>query len=358
MTFSTARRYSCDGRDLASSSANGRLQCMAGAALVSLVFAYAFVAWTNVGTNLAANDADVDRAAPALPAGLAAVGARAAMVERAYSELAAGLKHAALRSAFVATNYAALFDSRAMGFPSGTFLQRIALHLEDETTLLLRGQGQTERTQQFASVPPSAEPAPHETAAPTKPPSLLRRVSTSIRDRIQAVREAATKQTEQPTIFERLFGKPSTLTLAYANPDDGINVSRIIAGRYDSATAVYDISAHTVYLPDGTALEAHSGRGALLDNPLRTNERMRGATPVNMYDLELRERPFHGVQALRLVPVDEDKVFGRRGLLAHTYMLGPHGESFGCVSFKDYAAFLRAYNSGEIKRLAVVSRVE
>ena len=161
-------------------------------------------------------------------------------------------------------------------------------------------------------------------------------MSSSIRDRIQAVREAATKQTEQPTIFERLFGKPSTLTLAYANPDDGIKV----------------------YLPDGTVLEAHSGRGALLDNPLHTNERMRGATPVNIYDLELRERPFHGVQALRLIPVDEDKVFGRRGLLAHTYMLGPHGESFGCVSFKDYAAFLRAYNSGEIKRLAVVSRVD
>ena len=30
---------------------------------------------------------------------------------------------------------------------------------------------------------------------------------------------------------------------------------------YDRFTAVYDISARTVYLPDGTRLEAHSGLG-------------------------------------------------------------------------------------------------
>jgi Tlde1 domain len=38
-------------------------------------------------------------------------------------------------------------------------------------------------------------------------------------------------------------------------------------------------------------------------------------------------------------------------------MLGPNGDSNGCVSFKDYDAFLRAYQSGQIKRLAVVSRL-
>ena len=32
-------------------------------------------------------------------------------------------------------------------------------------------------------------------------------------------------------------------------------------------TAVYDISAHMVYLPDGTKLEAHSGLGSDLDDP-------------------------------------------------------------------------------------------
>jgi Protein of unknown function (DUF2778) len=61
---------------------------------------------------------------------------------------------------------------------------------------------------------------------------------------------------------------------------------------------------------------------------------------------------------LRLIPVDESKVFGRAGLLAHTYMLGPNGDSNGCVSFRDYEAFLHAYESGEIKRLAVVSSID
>jgi hypothetical protein len=38
-------------------------------------------------------------------------------------------------------------------------------------------------------------------------------------------------------------------------------------------------------------------------------------------------------------------------------MLGPNGDSNGCVSFKDYDAFLRAYQSGQVKKLVVVSRL-
>jgi hypothetical protein len=68
----------------------------------------------------------------------------------------------------------------------------------------------------------------------------------------------------------------------------------------------------------------------------------------------LRARPFHGVRAIRLNPVDDDKMFGRAGMLAHTYMLGPNGQSNGCVSFKDYQKFLNAYLRGEIDRLVVV----
>jgi hypothetical protein len=126
---------------------------------------------------------------------------------------------------------------------------------------------------------------------------------------------------------------------------------------YDRYTAVYDISARTVYMPDGTKLEAHSGLGDRLDNPRYVSERMHGPTPPHLYELALREGSFHGVQALRLNPIGDGDLFGRAGLLAHPYMLGPYGESNGCLSVKDYQAFLRAYENGQIRRLVVVSQL-
>ena len=66
---------------------------------------------------------------------------------------------------------------------------------------------------------------------------------------------------------------------------------------------------------------------------------------------------FHGVRAIRLVPKDDSKMYGRDGILAHTYMLGPNGQSNGCVSFSDYAAFLAAYERGDITRLVVVEHL-
>jgi len=169
------------------------------------------------------------------------------------------------------------------------------------------------------------------------------------------------KPSPSPSIFARLFGaSPSKVTLAYAAPQAGVagDGASITSGLYDRQTAVYDISAHTVYLPDGTALEAHSGIGSRLDQPRYANERDRGPTPPDIYDLQPRGRLFHGVRALRLIPVDERKVFGRQGFLAHSYMLGPNGQSNGCVSFKNYGAFLEAYENHEITRLAVVSHVD
>jgi hypothetical protein len=128
---------------------------------------------------------------------------------------------------------------------------------------------------------------------------------------------------------------------------------------YDRDTAVYDITAHTVYLPDGTKLDAHSGLGSNLDDPHSSRVRMRGVTPPHIYTLKPRESLFHGVAALRLTPVGgEDAIFGREGLLAHSFMLGPNGDSNGCVSFRDYNAFLSAYHNQGIRKLAVVARVD
>ena len=126
----------------------------------------------------------------------------------------------------------------------------------------------------------------------------------------------------------------------------------------DGRTAIYDISARTVYLPSGKRLEAHSGLGWMMDNPRYANMKMRGVTPPNIYNLTLRERIFHGVRAIRLNPVDESRMYGRGGILAHTYMLGSNGQSNGCVAFANYPEFLNAYLKGEITRLAVVDRLE
>ena len=92
-----------------------------------------------------------------------------------------------------------------------------------------------------------------------------------------------------------------------------------------------------------------------LDDPTRIAEKNLGPTPPDVYILELREHPFHGVQALRLIPEDEQKALGRTGLLAHSFMLGQNGQSNGCVSFKNYDAFLRAYLNDQIRRLVVVA---
>jgi hypothetical protein len=122
----------------------------------------------------------------------------------------------------------------------------------------------------------------------------------------------------------------------------------------DSRTAVYDIAAHTVYLPNGDRLEAHSGLGNKLDDPRYVSVKDRGPTPPNVYDLALREQVFHDVRAIRLNPVGGGSMFGRDGMLAHPYMLGANGQSNGCVSFKDYPVFLQAYLRGEVDRLVVV----
>jgi hypothetical protein len=123
-------------------------------------------------------------------------------------------------------------------------------------------------------------------------------------------------------------------------------------------TAIYDIKAHTVYLPDGQRLEAHSGLGSLLDDPRHVDAKDRGPTPPNVYDLALREEPFHGVRALRLIPVGDGKMYGRDGMLAHSYMLGPNGQSNGCVSFSDYEVFLNAFLRGDVHRLVVVEHLD
>jgi hypothetical protein len=167
----------------------------------------------------------------------------------------------------------------------------------------------------------------------------------------------APARSDDRTMFQKLADMvPMRFTLASLTPGDGLFASKPDLGAlgYDNVTAVYDISARTVYMPNGTKLEAHSGLGGLMDNPAHVNQRMVGSTPPNVYDLKPREKLFHGVAALRMTPVGENDTMGRTGLLVHSYMLGPNGDSNGCVSIKEYDKFLQAYRYGQVKRLVVV----
>lgn len=156
--------------------------------------------------------------------------------------------------------------------------------------------------------------------------------------------------------FEKFTDK---IKLASLTPSDGLfgKAPDLVALGYDSRTAVYDIKAKALYLPSGVALEAHSGMGALMDDPDHVDQRMVGATPPATYDLKPREKLFHGIRALRLTPTEGTSALGRVGLLTHSYMLGPRGDSNGCVSIKDYDRFLKAYDNGEFNRLVVVPRL-
>lgn len=224
--------------------------------------------------------------------------------------------------------------------------------------------------------PKQSAPAPAKVAAlaPATDPVEARPAkgpAATVKDMTQRAKAAVMSIASggKPSMVEKLWGKePSRGSLlSYASADVSATGSLpreqnpMLGGSapYDRSTAVYDIAARKVYLPDGTVLEAHSGLGAKMDDVRFAHVRMQGVTPPHIYELTPREALFHGVPALRLTPVGgEDKIFGRTGLLAHTYMLGPNGDSNGCVSFKDYYAFLDAYRNRGIKRLAVVARVE
>ncbi len=231
------------------------------------------------------------------------------------------------------------------------------------------------KPQVVASLPPDRQAvtsAPSPRAADAKP---VRTAGAAVKDMAQRAKAAVMSiaANEKPSIVEKLWGKQESRgsLLSFASADASFTGSLasetakpqnpMLGGSppYDRQTAVYDITAHVVYLPDGSKLEAHSGLGSKLDDPSSSNIRMHGVTPPHIYELTPREALFHGVPALRLNPIGgEEKIFGRSGLLAHTYMLGPNGDSNGCVSFKDYNAFLNAYRNQGIKRLAVVAHVD
>jgi hypothetical protein len=141
-------------------------------------------------------------------------------------------------------------------------------------------------------------------------------------------------------ILDKLFADPDRAAKAVlaANPN----------------TALYDIAKRVVYLPDGDKLEAHSGYGQWIDDPVSVDRKDVGVTPPNVYAVSFREKPFHGVRALRMKPVGSGNMYGRDGILAHSYLLGDGGASNGCISVRDYDRFLKAYEDGKFNQIIVL----
>jgi hypothetical protein len=335
MTFGTERRESSSGYDHRRLPPNAQQRAWGGVTLVSVA---ALCAWTLCST-LADTGADQIDLAPSRGDKLGVAVSR-------------GDKLLVPKPRAPASNFhVSLFDPHpSLGVSTGAFANSALLfdsNLAAPTPSLLPSLTTVRNT---PDIPPIPSRAPKVVLPMPRPASAAPRNSLATQGNQPA------KPSIFATIFEKLFGKRDPVKLAYAATDDaGLGVGEIAAGRYDRLTAVYDISAHIVHMPDGTQLEAHSGLGSLLDDPSHVDEKMHGATPPNVYDLELREELFHGVRALRLIPQDERNVFGRAGLLAHTFMLGPNGDSNGCVSIRNYDAFLQAYLDRKIKRLAVVA---
>lgn len=148
----------------------------------------------------------------------------------------------------------------------------------------------------------------------------------------------------EPGILDKLFGDPD-------------RAAKAVLASYPK-TVLYDITRRAVYLPDGTKLEAHSGFGEWMDDPDSVHRKNVGVTPPNVYAVSFREKPFHGVRALRMKPVGEGKMYGRDGILAHSYLLGEAGASNGCVSIREYEKFLKAYEDGQFNQIIVLRSVD
>jgi hypothetical protein len=362
MAVGTAWRSSTatyDHPDFAPSARPQRL--LAGAALICIAFACSWTLFSNL-VGAPAEPVDVsgtrgDRIladitgtrGDRLPAAAPATATPASAPVSVSAQAAPPSKRLAKAKAAL-TNFALMFDPRFNGTSAGTFAGTAPAQPPGFKVASAPAQSSQQKVASIAPATDRTASIPLSQSAPAQTRTA------ALRDSAHHLVAKAAADTR--SIFEKLFGRPvaAPVTLAYADADGATTTTD---GLYDHSTAVYDISAHKVYLPDGTALEAHSGLGSLLDDPSHADARDRGVTPPTLYDLKPRESLFHGVQALRLIPVDgESATYGRSGLLAHTFMLGPNGDSNGCVSFRDYDAFLQAYENHKIDRLAVVTHLD
>lgn len=274
---------------------------------------------------------------------------------------------------------AALEARRTAYVPSGALAEVAALDpeafvLPQEVPL------PTGRPRATVAKAPDAKPAPDAvaTVAPAKPSHALLAVVESLPSveslvtRVKPRKPAAEKPAKSTTIV-----RSRNKVLAYASPnledkkkaksggllanlfsgDGGKSSKKSILSNRRSGVAIYDISAAVVHMPNGEKLEAHSGLGHMKDNPKYAHRRMKGPTPPNVYNLRMREKRYHGVEAIRMLPTNHKMMKGRDGILAHTSLVRGTNGSHGCVAFKNYDKFLKAFKRGEVKKIVVVPRM-
>ena len=249
----------------------------------------------------------------------------------------------------------------------------------------------TLRPQTVVATAPAQEPATAvaqevltapEPASPSPSRALLAVVESlpSVAPLVARVKPAApakpsgtTKIIEMAKVPEKNEKKSKARVLAYATPDlendkkgngggmlanlFGDGPKKAITPGRRKGVAIYDISTATVHMPNGEKLEAHSGLGHMKDNPKYADRRMNGPTPPNVYNLRMREARYHGVEAIRMLPTDHKRMHGRNGILAHTSLVRGTNGSHGCVAFKDYNKFLKAFKRGEVTKMVVVPRM-
>lgn len=226
-----------------------------------------------------------------------------------------------------------------------------------------------------ASVPlPPSRPRLAETARPEKPVAAVasarpeKPVAEKPTGLLAGFLSAKPEQPDKPekpakTLKPSKPGKPEVTiaAMAFARPDSpDRGMASAFNGLFNkpkagNGVAIYDIAAGVVIMPDGERLEAHSGIGKMADNPRFVHVKMNGPTPPNTYKLSMREKRFHGVEAIRMTPVGDEPMHGRTGILAHSYLLrGRTGQSHGCVAFANYPRFLKAFKEGRVTHIVVI----
>src|SRR5262249_1740761 len=105
-------------------------------------------------------------------------------------------------------------------------------------------------------------PATAERAAQTHEPSLVERLNSII----------ARVEEEEAALSQSAVSAPEAVDV------EGPGEAPAVPTRAGDHTAIYDIAAHAVYLPNGDKLEAHSGLGPRQDDPRSVNVKNRGAT--------------------------------------------------------------------------------